>query len=114
MARNIFQNDDIRRMTGTWRFYIDALNDGSYAKYIKSTNWLLYDSAYDDVYVTAGKTGYLNESGWNLVVRMHPMGQSEDEAVFIVLFGADTRRESFDDAHALAKWSWNNFDWSRE
>lgn len=114
LAQQVFQNENIRRMTGTWRFYIEALNDTNYAKYINSTNWLLYDPAYDDVYVTAGKTGYLDESGWNLVVRMHPMGQSTDKSVLIVLLGSDSRRESFDDAHALAWWSWNNFDWTRQ
>jgi D-alanyl-D-alanine carboxypeptidase len=114
LAHEVFQQENIRRMTGTWRTHIEALNDDEYVRDIKNTNWLLYDSAYDDLYVTAGKTGYLDESKWNLVVRMHPMGESEDKSVLIVLMGADGRRESFDDAHSLAHWAWDNYDWDRE
>jgi len=113
-TREIFEHENIRRPSGTWSTHIEALDDPDYVRDIRSTNWLLYDSAYDDVYVTAGKTGYLGEDvGWNLVVRMHPMGRSEDESVLIVLLGSDGRRESFDDAASLARWAWQNFDWNR-
>ncbi len=112
-AREVFSNENLRKITGTSSIYIEALNDDSYTRDISSTNWLLYDSAYDDVYVTAGKTGYLPEAGWNLVVRMHPMGEDEDKSVLIVLLGSDGRRESCDDAASLARWAWENFDWDR-
>ena len=112
-TREILKDETIRRITGTSSIHIEALNDDTYVRDIDSTNWLLYDEAYDDVYVTAGKTGFLYESGWNLMVRMHPMGEDEDRAVFMVLFGADSRRDSFDDAHALSRWAWNEFDWER-
>ncbi|MCH8049554.1 D-alanyl-D-alanine carboxypeptidase [Patescibacteria group bacterium] len=111
-AREVFRNENIRRMAGTWRTHIEALNDPDYVRDINSTNWLLFDPAYDDVYVTAGKTGYLNESGWNLVVRMHPMGDLETKSVLVVILGATSRRDSFDDAHRLAKWAWQNHDWA--
>ena len=113
MAQEVFKNENVRKITGTARTHIEAQNNPDYVRDINSTNWLLYDSAYDDVYVTAGKTGYLNESKWNLVVRMHPMGEDPDKSVLLVLMGAEGRRESFDDAHALAKWAWDSFDWSR-
>lgn len=112
-ASETFSDENIRKMAGTASIYIEALNDDDYTRNINSTNWLLYDSAYDDVYVTAGKTGYLPEAGWNLVVRMHPMGESEDKSVLIVLLGSDGRRESCDDAATLARWAWSNFDWDR-
>lgn len=112
-AREAFLQENIRRMTGTSVARIAALNDAVYVRDIKNTNWLLYDAAYDDVYVTAGKTGFLDESKWNLVVRMHPMGESENKSVLVVVMGAEGRRESFDDAHSLATWAWENFDWDR-
>lgn len=113
LAHEAFSNENIRRAAGTSVAHIQALSDPTYTRDIKSTDWLLYDSAYDDLYVTAGKTGFLYESGWNLVVRMHPMGQSEDKSVLVVVFGSAGRRESFDNAANLARWSWKNFDWSR-
>lgn len=112
-AKAAFENENIRRMTGTSGIHIEALNDEDYVRDISSTNWLLYDSAYDDVYVTAGKTGYLPEAGWNLVVRMHPMGESQDKSVLIVILGSENRRTSCDDAAVLARWAWAGFDWSR-
>lgn len=111
-ARAAFANENIRHIVGTSRIHIEALND-DYIRDINSTNLLLYDSAYDDVYVTAGKTGYLPEAGWNLVVRMHPMGESEDKSVLVVVLGSDDRRTSCDDAANLARWAWSNFDWER-
>lgn len=113
LAMSVFSNENIRKLTGTSWMHIEALNDPEYVRDISSTNWLLYDPAYDDVYVTAGKTGYLHESKWNLVVRMHPMGDSFDKSVLIVVMGAESRRESFDDAANLARWAWTNFDWTR-
>lgn len=113
-AREAFKNENIAGAVGSSHVAIKALSDPNYVRDIKSTDWMLYDSAYDDVYVTAGKTGFLNESGWNVVVRLHPMGQSEDKSVLVVVFGSTGRRESFDNADALAHWAWNNFDWSRK
>jgi len=113
VAREVFKNENIRRLAGTSGISILALNDSDYVRNIASTNWLLYDHAYDDVYVTAGKTGYLIESGWNLVTQMYPMGGSANESVLVVTLGSDSRRDSCDDAHALALWAWENFEWSR-
>lgn len=112
ISRVVFQNENIRYFAGSTSVSIAALNDADYVRDIKNTNWLLYDSAYDDVYVTAGKTGYLDESGWNLVVRMHPMGEAATKRpLTIVVFGAAGRRESFDAAANLARWTWGNFSW---
>lgn len=107
----IFANENIRKICGLTSASIKALSDTTYARNLVSTNWLLYDHAYDDVYVTAGKTGFLDEAGWNLVVQMHPMGEDETRSLMLVLFGSDSRRASFDDAHALAWWTWEDFEW---
>ncbi len=110
-AHKAFAHEHIRKFTGSTKAHIAALNDETYVRDIKNTNWLLYDPAYDDLYVTAGKTGFLNESGWNLVVRMHPMGEDTSRSLTIVVLGAAGRRESFDDAANLARWTWKNFTW---
>lgn len=111
-AKHVFEDSNIRRLTGTSRMTIQAISKNEYIRNISNTNQLLYDPDYDDVYVTAGKTGFLYESGWNLVVRMHPMGESEGRSVLLVLFSADSRKDSFNDAHKLAKWAWSEFNWS--
>jgi len=110
LARDIFQQETIRKMAGTSGIHIESVNN-DYIRDISSTNRLLYDPRFDDVYVTAGKTGYLYESEWNLLVRMHPMNGDPSESVLIVIFGAPSRDQSFLDAYALAHWSWDSFDW---
>lgn len=110
-AGTAFAKENVKTFSGSSRTHIAALNDATYVRDIKNTNWMLYDPAYDDLYVTAGKTGFLNESGWNLVVQLHPMGEDEDRSLTVVALGAAGRRESFDDAAALARWTWKNFDW---
>lgn len=110
-AASAFAKENVQKLSGSWKTHIAALNDAAYVRDIKNTNWLLYDPAYDDLYVTAGKTGFLYESGWNLVVQLHPMGEDEARSLTIVALGAAGRRESFDDAASLARWTWKNFDW---
>lgn len=106
-----FAQENIKKFAGSWKTHITALNDAAYVRDIKNTNWMLYYPEYDDVYVTAGKTGFLNESGWNVAVQLHPMGEDESRSLTIVALGAAGRRESFDDAAALARWTWRNFEW---
>lgn len=110
-AQAAFAKENVRMLSGSWQTRIAALNVADYVRDIKNTNWLLYDPAYDDLYVTAGKTGFLNESGWNLVVQMHPMGEDTSRSLTVVALGAAGRRESFDDAANLARWAWKSFEW---
>ncbi len=111
-AADAFAKENIKKLAGSSKTHIAALNDAAYVRDISSTNWMLYYPAYDDLYVTAGKTGFLNESGWNLVVQLHPMNDADtSRSLTIVALGAAGRRESFDDAAALARWTWKSFDW---
>lgn len=113
-AADAFAKENIRKLSGSSRTSIAALNDDAYVRDIKNTNWMLYYPAYDDLYVTAGKTGFLNESGWNVVVQLHPMSDDDtSRSLTIVALGAAGRRESFDDAAALARWAWKSFEWNK-
>jgi D-alanyl-D-alanine endopeptidase (penicillin-binding protein 7) len=78
------------------------------SKTIKNTNDLLFYEP--SVVVTAGKTGYLHESQYNYVVRLHPKNDPSKQLV-IVVFGAPSRRDSMDTSVALAKWAWNANEW---
>ncbi len=78
------------------------------AKTIKNTNDLLFSEK--DLVITAGKTGYLNESKYNFVVRAYPKGEPEKELIAVVL-GAETRKSSQDDGLTLMRWAWKSFGW---
>ncbi len=110
LAGYVFQNNDVRRYTTTAIRYIDIPSQGI-QKRLKNTNWMLYYPEYDDVYVTAGKTGYLIESGWNLVVQLRPSANEEEKELLMVLFGSGSRPDSFADAKRLATWTWQSHKW---
>ncbi len=111
LASHVFNiHEEVRRYTTTASCYVDVLSDGTQKK-LTNTNWMLYYPEYDDVYVTAGKTGYLIESGWNLVVQLRPASEETEKELLLVLFGAGSRSDSFIDANALADWAWQNYEW---
>ncbi len=113
IAQSVLENDQIRRFTSTSVKYINVLSQGTQKK-MTNTNWMLWKPAYDDLYVTGGKTGYLEESGWNLVVTLRPMSGDSDTELLIVLFGAESRDASFKEANALADWAWEVHEWQRQ
>lgn len=111
-ARKVFDREEIRHYTTTTRKNITVLNRKQ-KKMMTTTNWMLYKPAYDDVWVTGGKTGYLEESGWNLVVSLQPNAKDQDRELLMVIFGADSRADSFVDAKKLSKWAWAAYDWQK-
>ncbi len=110
LAEEAFTFDAIRKNTTTISKNILAVTTGAWHK-MKTTNWMLYYPEYDDVYVTSGKTGYLDESGWNLVERLRPGATESQKELLIVIFGAASRADSFRDAEALAQWVWETFEY---
>ena len=112
IAQSLLDREQLRRFTQTSYKYINDLTQGTQKK-MTNTNWMLWKPAYDDLYVTGGKTGYLEEAGWNLVVSVRPMNGDADTELLIVLFGAASRGESFQEARLLADWAWDVFAWKR-
>lgn len=110
LAAHVFENRDMRRFTSTALRYISVLSTGEQKK-IQNTNWMLWRPEYDDIFVMSGKTGYLEESGWNLVVSLRPTLADETRELMVVTFGSRSRAESFQDAEALARWTWENYHW---
>jgi len=112
IARDVFARDEIRKFTTTASKTIYDRTQGT-SKKMTNTNWMLYKPAYDDVYVTGGKTGYLIESAWNVAVSLRPSGQDVDRELLIVVFGSGSRGESFENANMLADWAWDAYEWQK-
>ncbi len=107
LADYAFGNGWIRRAATTFWYEFNTISP-AIAKKVKNTNDLLiYDP---DLYITGGKTGYLEESQYNLVIATKHMKITRPELIVVVL-GADTRQGSFDEAKSLALWMWDNYDW---
>ncbi len=112
LAEHILARPEIRRYTSTARKMIQIASQGT-TKEMINTNWLLRLKRYQDVYVTSGKTGYIDESGWNIVTTVRPQNGDAGRELLVVVFGAGSRQKSFDDADRLATWVWKQFTWAK-
>ncbi len=110
MSREIFSsNETVRSMTQTYRRVIEDTTGKQ--KSITTTNWMLYRPEYDDVWVMAGKTGFLHESKWNVVEQLRSSRFDQDRELVVVVLGSQTRAESFQNAKSLSDWAWGNYNW---
>lgn len=101
-----FGRDAVRRATTTSKL---TMNLAKTTHTIKNTNDLLNDPD-NGLYVMGGKTGYLEESMWNLVVKMK---DSRGKPILVVVLGSDSRTQSFKDAEKVARWVWANYRWPK-
>lgn len=89
------------------------------SKNVKNTNGLLFIEP--DLWVTAGKTGYLEESQYNLAVQVKPsptlanaqqvVNGAPAGEVAVIVFGAPTRDGAVQAAATLTKWAWDSYTW---
>lgn len=108
IATAAFNRSEIQRPASTAKYTFTIRNTGE-IKTISNTNQLLLDPK-NGLYVTGGKTGYLDESLHNLVYRVRPAKDDNRELVIVVL-GAPTRADMFAVSERLAKWTWSTFSW---
>lgn len=113
IANAAFNVPEIRRAASTASYTFKVLNASpkNNLHTIKNTNTLLVDED-NGLYVTGGKTGYLDEAKNNLIVRLRPSQGERSKELLVVVFGAETRQSLFDEAARLARWSWSAYDWS--
>lgn len=114
IADAAFREPNIRRAATTMKYAFVIRNTGE-KKTITNTNTLLTHDP--DVWVVGGKTGYLEESKYNLVVQLRPMlpdGSSiPSKEVIVVVLGAPTKEGQFTAAKRLAQWAWQHYEFPR-
>ena len=110
IAMVAFSKPEIRFAATTPIYNFRILNSGVLHT-IKNTNYLLLDEK-NGLYVTGGKTGYLVEAKNNLAVRLKP-AKNDNRELMIVVLGADTKDQVFEQAEALARWAWTAYDWHK-
>jgi D-alanyl-D-alanine endopeptidase (penicillin-binding protein 7) len=103
LALRAFNEPWVRRATTTGKY---AIATAQSTHTIKSTNKLLLED--NGLYVLGGKTGYLEESLWNLAVKMR---DSRNRPVLVVVMGSGSQNDSFRDAEVAAKWAWAHHGW---
>ena len=56
----------------------------------------------------AGKTGYIDDSGYNFTVSLT---NEKKHSITVVVFGAATNEDRFSEARDLAEWSFDHYLW---
>jgi len=110
---------EIQKAMTTFNYPFTVATPVRLSKNIKNTNGLLFIEP--DLWVTAGKTGYLEESKYNLVVQVKPSPSLANQQrtangvpageVAVIVFGSPTRDGSVQAAATLTKWAWDAFSW---
>ena len=93
-------------------YYAHPLNNGS-ARRIWTTNWLLTNWVPNNFKVEniAGKTGFIDDSGYNFVVSL---ANEKKHNITVVVLGATTNEDRFSEARDLAQWTFDNYLWPDE
>lgn len=107
IAEITFAEPLIQRAASKVSYTFRVQNTGE-IKTLRNTNTLLTHDP--DVWVVGGKTGYLEESKYNLVMQARPMTSDGKpvygQDVIVVVFGAPTKEGQFTAAKRLAQWAW--------
>ncbi len=102
MAKAAWQSDLIRQPTSQSNFYLTTSDQKT--RRVVNTN-LLFQSFLE---VRAGKTGFIDEAGYCITTLLT---NKDNHEVFLVVLGSATEDDRWQDAKALAWWTYNNWLW---
>lgn len=93
----------------TGEYYARPLN-GNKPRRIWNTNWLLTNWVPNHFKMEniAGKTGYIDDSGYNFAVSL---SDEKKHTIAVVVLGAASNETRFSEARDLAEWVFDNFLW---
>jgi len=105
--------EKINRTLRMAQYTLHPLNQKMETHQIWSTNWLLtkwIPNNFDQNNII-GKTGFINDSRYNFVVRL--MDQ-RGHPIIVVVLGADSNENRFSEARDLAQWAFKHYLWPEE
>lgn len=100
-AQKAFQEKTIGELTGLKTATVQTTDGRSFT--VRSTNQLIGSM----VAIVNGKTGFVNESGYNLVAQ----STRDGHPLLAVVLGSATNDDRFQDYKALVHWTWEHFIW---
>lgn len=103
-------NDPVIRSAASSAKYEFVIRTSGERKTLKNTNRLL--TVDPDIWILGGKTGYLEESLYNIVIKARPVDADGrpvlGKDLIVVVMGSPGKDASFDTAKRLAQWAWAN------
>ena len=103
------EKEKIADTLATGEYYIRPVGEKT-PRRVWSTNWLLTNwipNRFGPAKI-AGKTGFINDSGYNFVVRIK---NRDNQAVRVVVLGTASNEARFTEARDLAEWAFANYRW---
>ncbi len=107
IARVAFNQPVIQKITTTPSYTFSSMSKPTFSHTLKNTNKLLKDQS---VIVRGGKTGFIEESGYNLVTKL---GDVDGKNVIVVVLGTKNTAAETKESKRLATWTWVNFLWDK-
>ena len=103
--------DKIYTTVQTGEYYTHPL--GGKPRRVWTTNWLLTNWIPNNFKVEniAGKTGFIDDSGYNFAVSLT---NEKKHAIAVVVFGAVSNEARFSEARDLAQWTFDHYLWPDE
>lgn len=109
LAKAVFANQEILRATQMREYSFSPLGKESWRK-VQNTNWLLNGSLNGGVYkIIGGKTGHIEEGGYNLIIKV--FNQERDRDLFIIILDSEDIDKRFSEAAGLIRWTYKNYLW---
>ncbi len=102
LAHVAFSNPTLQSLAGQASYHVTTSGGRGFT--VRTTNALIGKVGYS---IVAGKTGYLDEAGYNLVVQ----ARQADHGLLLVLLGSPTSDDRFADADAMLRWGFDAFAW---
>ena len=101
----VLQKEEIVKILNTPSYKFETKNT-KIGQWIFNNNYLLNSFINQgDYQVLAGKTGYTEEAGYCMVIAVKKNGRT----LYVVVLGAASEEERFQEAKSLAFWAFNNF-----
>ncbi|MFA5127423.1 MAG: hypothetical protein WC457_00265 [Patescibacteria group bacterium] len=104
--------DKIKKNLQTAEFYLHP-EGGKKVRRVWSTDWLLLKWVPNDFNTKdiCGKTGFINDSRYNFVVRL---ADDSGHGIIVAILGSATSEERFSEARDLAEWIYKKYLWPDE
>lgn len=112
LLKESLKSEKILKSLQIGEYFTKPLNKEKSRK-VYSTNWLLTDwipNKYDTSCI-AGKTGFINDSGYNFVVRL---ADEKNHQIIVVVLGAGSNESRFLEARDLGDWVFHQYVWPDE
>lgn len=116
LARKAFETKEIAEVTARSDYefktkntnrLVRVLNTRGNAKGIFACQDTLCADADNDWQILGGKTGYLDESKFNLALKI----RKDNHDIIVIILGSETKESRLEEAESLINWTFENWQW---